>query len=127
MKHSILFIVFLFLFGTATAQKPDTLKASLPEKAAAILDKLDRELGLTVQQKQKVLQVITTRLEAINNSFAQLELANQQGRKDLAAILTKDQYSLYIKLREETRLQKEEYLKNNPGFTFSNEDKEFDF
>jgi hypothetical protein len=62
-----------------------------------------------------------------NLQITRLTLANSNAGEKLIGILTSEQYELYLKLREDTKKQKNESVKNNPGYTVSEVDKELDF
>lgn len=61
------------------------------------------------------------------DDLSRFEKVNQKAWAKLSTILTKDQYDKYMALRAETKKQKEESLKANPNFKFSNQDIELDF
>ena len=56
-----------------------------------------------------------------------LETINQEAQQKLTQILTAEQSALYQELRKDNKKQKEAYIKENPTFTFSKQDKEMDF
>ena len=56
-----------------------------------------------------------------------LETANSKVLQKLTAILNNDQYALYQELRARKKQDRDKYLKDHPGFTFSKEDLEMDF
>jgi hypothetical protein len=65
-------------------------------------------------------------LEKLKNG-EDIRTVNSQTRNQFTALLATPQLDLYIKLREETKKQKDEFLRNNPGYRFSKEDEEMDF
>ena len=123
-KTNISVIVMMGLCLGAAAQ-PDTLRvATLTHKAEAMTAGMERELNLTKDQKASVMKAMVNRLESIKNGNP-LDLANSRARENLAAILTKEQYALYLNLREDTKKQKDEYIKNG-GINGNEIDKELD-
>jgi hypothetical protein len=127
MKISLcIFFTCLFFTAPVLAQK-DTLKvASLTDKADAMTAKLTHELSLNDAQRQEVYNLLFSRLEKLKNG-EDIRTVNNQTRNQFTALLATPQLDLYIKLREETRKQKDEFLRNNPGYRFSREDEEMDF
>ena len=114
------------------AQGADTLRTkSYKLKSEAVVTRLERELTLTEKQAGQVQKLLEERFSALQKTSVtdrgRWESVNMPARQKLATILTTDQYKRYLELRQETQNQKQEFLKKNPGYTFSDEDKELDF
>lgn len=125
---ALLILAFFSLHG----QGIDTLRTKNNKlKSDAVLARMDRELSLTDTQVSQVQKVLDERFSALQKTSVtdanRWESVNAPARQKLAAILTKDQYKLYQQLRQETQSQKQEFLKKNPSYTFSDEDRELDF
>lgn len=119
-------------FFSLHAQRADTLQTkSYKVKAETVVSRLERELSLNQKQTLQIRKVVEERFSELqkvaSTDASRWESANAPARQKLASILTKEQYSLYVQLRQETQKQKEEFLKKNPGYTFSDEDRELDF
>lgn len=128
---SILAIAMIFISFVGNAQ-PDTLKlASIKEKSMAISNRMERDLSLSATQTQQIMQLAQERFDNLKlenpDDLSRFEKVNQKALAKLSTILTKDQYDIYMALRAETKKQKEESLKANPNFKFSNQDIELDF
>ncbi len=98
----------------------DTLKlVSVQEKSLAIAIRMERELALTSNQTKQVLQLTQERFDNLKmerpDDATRFETVIQKALPKLAAILTKEQYVKYVELRAETKKQKDEFLKKNPG------------
>jgi len=124
--------MFFFAICPLFAQS-DTLKIpSHKEKSAAMSERMQRELSLSPKQVQQVQQLLDERFnnltKATNNNVS-LDKVNEQARQKLSTILTKEQFSLYLTTRAETKKQKDQHLKNSqsPSSTLLTEDKELDF
>jgi len=124
-------LIFLILsFNSLLAQ--DSLQVATPQqKTEVVASRMERELSLTKEQTQKVAAIVLERFEALqksaNNKTKQLSAANDVAVKKLNTVLTTQQLTLYNQLRSESKKQKDEFLKKNPTYKFSNEDKELDF
>ena len=123
--------IFLLASGIAHAQT-DTLKIpSVQEKSLAIASRMERNLSLTGSQTRQVIQLALQRFEDLGteniNDATRFETVNKRALPKLAAILTKEQYAKYIELQAEVKKQKEEFLNKNPGYVFSDEDRELAF
>jgi len=111
----------------------DSLKAATgKEKAEVIARRMERELSLNKKQTQKVIQIVQDRFVSLEAKATYsddfLETVNAQARKKLADILTKEQYTLYTTLRDESVKHKQDNSqKRSAGYTPSREDKELDF
>jgi len=132
-KIILLNAMFFFSICSLSAQS-DTLKvASHKEKASVMAGRMQRELSLSAKQAQQVHQLLDERFtnltKAGNNNVA-LDKVNDQARQKLSAILTKEQYSLYLKTRADTKKQKDQHVKLRASLSSStliSEDKELDF
>lgn len=125
-------IILCFVANALNAQSADTLKgATIQEKSEALTVRMERELGLTKEQTAKVNQVFIERFQDLQKPGLSLQLsletADRKALQKLTAILNNDQYSLYQELRAKKKQQKDKYLKDHPGFSFSREDLEMDF
>ncbi len=124
-------LIFLILsFNSLLAQ--DSLQVATPQrKTEVVTSRMERELSLTKEQTQKVAAIVLERFEALqkstNNKTKQLSAANDVAVKKLNTVLTTQQLTLYNQVRSESKKQKDEFLKKNPTYKFSNEDKELDF
>ena len=123
-------IIFCFITVLSAAQSPDTLKvATVQEKSEAMTLRMEKELGLDKGQSAKINKVLIERFQDMENSGSglSLETANRKALQKLTAILNNDQYALYQELQAKKKQDKDKYLKDHPGFTFSREDLEMDF
>ena len=125
-------LIFCFITNALIAQSPDTLKAAtVQEKSEALTFRMERELGLTKEQSTKVNQVLIERFQDLQRPGSSLsislETADRKALQKLTAILSNDQYALYQELRSKKKQEKDKYLKDHPGFSFSREDLEMDF
>jgi hypothetical protein len=133
MKASSKVIPLLFLFfsfNTLLAQ--DTLQVATPrQKAEVVTLRMERELSLTENQTQRVSVIVLERFETLqkgtSNKTKQLTAANDNAVKKLAGVLTTQQLTLYNQIKGENKKQKDDFLKKNPNYKFSNEDIELDF
>ena len=136
MTHNItlalrVMTILCFITATAYSQTADTLNgATLQEKVEAITLRMERELALTKPQSTQAKKVLTDRLQSLERSpagDADFDAVNKLAAQKLAGILTDKQYTLYQELRSRKKQEKDKYLKEHPGFTFSKEDIEMDF
>ncbi len=129
LLNGMLFLAICPLFAQS-----DTLKApSHKEKAAAMTERMQRELSLSPKQAQQVHQLLDdrfTNLTKADKNNGSLDKVNEQARQKLSAILTKEQFSLYLATRADTKKQKDQHFKKSQSLTtstLSTEDKELDF
>ena len=132
-KHSLtVMVIFCFITIALHAQSPDTLKvATAQEKSETITLRMEKELFLTKEQSSQIMKILAERFQDLTRSVSNytllLETANRKALQKLAAILNSEQYALYQELRTKKKQEKDQYLKDHPGFTFSKEDLEMDF
>jgi 23S rRNA C2498 (ribose-2'-O)-methylase RlmM len=90
---------------------------------------MEKELALTKEQSTDVMKVLIERFQELEKQGAglPLETANRKALQKLSNILNDQQYALYQELRTKSKQQKDQYLKQHPGFAFSKEDMEMDF
>lgn len=131
----------LCLGATLTkAQSADTLFSQPHEKAMALADRLEREVDLTEQQKEKVYAVLLERSmhweKTVKNATKpdkqkQADKANAKAWKDLNKVLTEEQKQQYQQLRKELKQQKDQHKvlqgTHNPIPEPTEEDLELDF
>jgi hypothetical protein len=109
--------------GIDTLQKVPTIK----EKSETVILRLEKELSLTKDQSTKLMSALLSRFEQLQNPATSLETENQRTLQKLASILDTKQYSLYQELRTKKKQEKDKYLRDHPGFSFSKEDLQMDF
>ena len=120
-------LIAVMLLSLGALSQPDTLRiATRSQQAVAMADRMERELKLTPDQKGQVLNLMVGRFENIKSGYA-LDVVNNKAYDKLSTILTNEQRTLYLKLKADTKRQKDEFLSKNPNYTFPNEDKELDF
>ena len=82
-------------------------------------------------QSNQVMKVLAERFQELDrsgsNSASLLETTNRKALQKLTSILSNEQYALYQELRTTKKQEKDQYLKDHPGFTFSKEDLEMGF
>ena len=132
-KHALtVMIIFCFITVIAHPQSADSLKvATAQEKSETISLRMQKELGLSKEQSTNVNQVLIEHFQDLERSGSSLPLslesANRKALQKLTAILNNDQYALYQELRTKKKQDKDQYLKDHPGFAFTKEDLEMDF
>jgi len=110
-------IICLFALGTLAMQAQEAPRERPAMDATAQTEKLSTELGLSEDQKSKVLSVLTEarqkRKEARANSngdraamMAQIKEIEQNKDNQLKGILTDDQYKKYEELKAERKAQR---------------------
>ncbi len=119
-------------FGNLYAQRGDTLHTkSYQVKSEAVVSCLERELSLNQKQLVQIQKLGDERFSTLQKTSttdaSRWESVNVPARQKLATILTKEQYDRYLHMRQETQKQKDESLKKNLGYAFSDEDRELDF
>ena len=95
-------------------------------------DRMQRELSLSLSQKQEVLKLLNERfinLTNANKNNGDVQKVNSLSTQKLSLIITKEQYDLYKKIRVDTKAQKDAHLKSKPSSTSTplKEDQEMDF
>ena len=130
-KRTILVLSFI-LFNVITTQAQDSLQvATSAQKADVIASRMERELSLTKAQAQQVNTIALERFELLKqsntNRTTPLTTANDQAQKKLTTVFTKEQMTLYLQLRSDTKKQKDEFLSKNPNYKFTDQEKEMDF
>ena len=117
-------------FYSSIAQ--DSLQvATSQHKTEVVALRMEQELSLSKNQTQRVSVILMERFETLkqanSNKTKQLASANDVAVKKLAGVLTAQQLAQYNQIRSETKKQKDEYLKNNPTYKFTDQEKEMDF
>jgi hypothetical protein len=118
----------MLIVCTVKAQT-DTLKtSSLQTRSEAVAFKLKNDLALTDAQALQVIDLAKERILLLRKQSSQSDIQsiNIQERQKLSSILTKEQYDKFLLLRASDKKQKDDYLKANPNFKFSQEDQELD-
>ena len=127
----LLIIVMLALNGIANAQSDSLELATVKEKSLAMASRMERELALSPAQTQQIVQLAQERFDNLKlespNDPARFENVNKKAWTKLATILSKEQYTKYLELRTDSRKQKDEFLKRDSNYRFSDEDLELDF
>lgn len=127
--------IFLFCYQSSSAQVADTVEnKTIDIKAQYITNKIADEITLTSLQEQKIFEINKERLMAIailrsssNFSISKLEKINNAAIAKFIISLTAEQKTLLLTLTADLKAAKERYLKENPGYTFSEEDLELSF
>lgn len=128
----LLLVIAMLTFNTAANAQPDTLKlASNKQKSLAMASRMARELSLTPTQAQQIVMLAQERFDNLKlespNDPARFEKVNMKAWTKLSTILSKDQYTKYLELRDDSRKQKEQFFKGDTNYRFSDEDLELDF
>ncbi|MCX6311435.1 MAG: hypothetical protein NT084_07325 [Bacteroidetes bacterium] len=117
MKHVILIIGLIFSFVTLEAQVKDTpadLRSTYPQTAHKQAVTMQKALSLSDAQTVKVESVLLSRLEsnaAINLDATkaadvkqkEIQAVNDSKEKELAGILTAEQFALYLHKKQEAK------------------------
>lgn len=128
-----LLIIGLLIAGFHSLySQSDSLSRSVYEaKVEAVTSRLERELGLTGEQTQQVRTLMKERFSSLSTVAASdaniRQSVDARTREKLSAVLTKEQFAKYLHLRRERQTRKAEFLKQNPDYSFSDQDKELDF
>lgn len=127
-------MLFCSISGTKLLAQ-DTLNISATQIASTILQKIDSEISLTENQKEKVLALLTERsrqietLKARENpkQFSKESLfnINQAAYNQIKMILTEEQFVRLQEIRKATKKQKEKYPEEQ--VYLSDQDLELDF
>lgn len=133
MKKKILLLFLTWGFTCPIAFAQDTLHVSTDLVPQAILRKLDHEITLSSQQKPMVLEILKDRskhLEKIKLKEKKItkdlfKVPNEQALAKLKGVLTKEQFSNLLLLRQNDQEQKNKYPENS--FYKSDQDIELDF
>ena len=110
----------------------DSLEVSSNAKSAAVVLRLGREVGLDKKQEVQVYDIMQERwsglakLKTTQVSITR-ESIDDQTVADLKKVLTESQFSKFLELRLERRKHKKEFMSKNPGYRFSEVDKDLDF
>ena len=119
-------IIIIFSLSASYAQ--DSLATTHTERIQFLTKRLGTELALSPDQKKEVNTLFKQRYAEKERSKGQsFKAMNSNALIRLEQILDKEQYQKYLKLKEERKRQKAEYLKDNPNYKFSKEDEELDF
>ncbi len=124
--------LLMIAFYSLHAQGTDTLRTkNYTLKSEVVARRLERELSLAPKQVSQVQKLMEERFSALQKKSvadaSRWESVNVPAREKLASILTTEQYQRYLQLMQETQNQKQEFVKKNPNYQFSDEDKELDF
>lgn len=127
-----LYLLFLCAMVSFGASAQDSLAVSDNIKSDAVVARLSRELDLNEHQRNGVYRIMQHRWITIRNTERRDARVNRVAVDDdtmnnLKKIFTRDQYKLFLELRNETRRQKQIFLSQNPGYQFSKEDEDLDF
>ena len=120
------------LLASITIQAQDSLQVATTQvKTEVVAARMERELSLSKDQTQRVSIILQERFESLKqsttNKTKQLATANDIATKKLTEVLTAPQFTEYNQIRSDTKKQKEEFLKKNPGYKFTDQEKEMDF
>jgi hypothetical protein len=131
MKNILLCAGLTLAIHTFAFSQDSLNTASIQQQSEAMAFKMQRELSLSTKQTQQIIPILKTRLENVNSMKSDksqsLAKINEQSKTLLAKILTKEQFAQYKTLQLETKKQKDDFVKKNPDYSFSDEDKAFDF
>ncbi|MEM9680861.1 MAG: hypothetical protein AAF901_11110 [Bacteroidota bacterium] len=126
MRTLLSAIIIIFSLSASYAQ--DSLATTHTERIQFLTKRLGTELALSPDQKKEVNTLFKQRYAEKERSKGQsFKAMNSNALIRLEQILDKEQYQKYLKLKEERKRQKAEYLKDNPNYKFSKEDEELDF
>jgi hypothetical protein len=129
MKSILPIITLLLLTHVGFSQ--DSLTVSDSEKTKAIVNKLTRDLALSSNQQNQAEVIIKKRFTAIAKLRNQKtpidrQSANQKAIDELKKIFSNDQFDLFIKLRQQNQAAREVFIRENPSYKFSEDDKDLD-
>jgi len=129
---SPLLILSFSLLTICTVLAQDSLQVTTTlQKTDVVVSRMERELTLSKAQTQRVSIILRERFETLSKSTAdktkQLATANDIATKKLSEVLTPQQLALYNQIRSGTKKQKDEFLKKNSGYKFTDQEKEMDF
>jgi Spy/CpxP family protein refolding chaperone len=131
--RTLVVMYFMALFTpTLCAQSNDsTSNTSYLYKSSVVLDRMVRELSLTKKQASSVKAILDQQFEALSSKAAdrksQVELENAKANAKLEKILTPAQLEKLIEIRNDKKLAKQRFVKDNPQLKESDEDVELDF
>lgn len=116
----VILIFFLLVFGHLSfAQTNDTTAVSSEAKQAFLVERLTEELILTEKQQTSVRQIIRERSSQISEAklhqkgsshrSESVTAANTKAKQQLRAVLTEDQFELFVELRKDLKKQQDAY------------------
>jgi hypothetical protein len=132
ISSSTTLILGFVICAVSSVFAQDSLKvATSQQKTEAIAARMKQELALTNDQTQRIAAIVLERFDALkqntNDKATQLTDANAVAAKKIAGVLTAQQPAQYNEIKSETKRQKEEFLKQNPAYKFTEQEKEMDF
>lgn len=109
----------------------DSLEISDHAKSTAIVWRLSRELNLTKSQEAEVYDVMMRRWEALSQLNTNRKAPGRKTVMDmtlseLRSVLSAEQLSLFMMLREKRKQVKQAFLSKNPNYRFSEVDEDLD-
>ena len=128
----IIFTIFCAIIVSSANGQDSLQSTSDREKIQFLVSNYSSVLRLSHAQKNAFTKLVEARSTEINKADVKrthidYETINTKYREKLRAILDDEQYQAYTHLVQKKQKDKAQYKRENPGYRFSQEDKELDF